>query len=97
MKFTIDVPVDLYGVENTKLVTRELVTLQVKVLGDNLLQDVIVVDSFSEEWILGLDALYEHKFILDGSKRTNLPSQTTTEIGLRAHHYNKREDHDKVF
>ncbi|KAI9556064.1 hypothetical protein GHT06_018631 [Daphnia sinensis] len=69
MKFTADVPVDLYGVENTRLVTRGLVTLQVQVLGDNLLQDFIVVDSISEECILGLDALYEHKFIIDGSER----------------------------
>ncbi|KAK4009713.1 hypothetical protein OUZ56_018859 [Daphnia magna] len=69
MKFTADVPVDLYGVENTRLVTRELVTLQVQVLGDNLLQDFIVVDSIREECILGLDAFYEHKFIIDGSER----------------------------
>ncbi|KAI9557201.1 hypothetical protein GHT06_017018 [Daphnia sinensis] len=60
MKFTADFPVDLYGVENTRLVTRGLVTLQVQVLGDNLLQDFIVVDSISEECILGLEALYEH-------------------------------------
>ena len=69
MKFTADVPVDLYGVENTRLVTRGLVTLKVQVLGDNLLQDFIVVDSISEECILGLDALYEHKFVIDGSER----------------------------
>ena len=69
MKFTTDVPVDLYGVENTRLVTRGLVTLKVQVLGDNLLQDFIVVDSISEECILGLDALYEHKFVIDGSER----------------------------
>ena len=69
MKFTADVPVDLYGVENTRLVTRGLVTLKVEVLGDNLLQDFIVVDSISEECILGLDALYEHKFVIDGSER----------------------------
>ncbi|KZS06224.1 Uncharacterized protein APZ42_030413 [Daphnia magna] len=69
MKFTADVPVDLYGVENTRLVTRGLVTLQVQVLVDNLLQGFIVVDSISEECILGLDALYEHKFIIDGSER----------------------------
>ncbi|KAK4021820.1 hypothetical protein OUZ56_003729 [Daphnia magna] len=61
MKFTADVPVDLYGVENTRLVTRGLVTLQV--------QDFFVIDSISEECILGLDALYEHKFIIDGSER----------------------------
>ena len=69
IRFTAEVPVDLYGVENTRLVTRGLVTLQVQVLGDNLLQDFIVVDSISEECILGLDALYEHKFIIDGSER----------------------------
>ena len=70
MKFTADVPVDLYGVENTRLVTRGLVTLKVQVFGDNLLQDFIVVDGISEECIFGLDALYEHKFIIDGSERT---------------------------
>jgi len=69
MNFTTDVPVELYGVENTRLVTRGLATLQVQVLGDNLLQDFIVVDSISEKCILGVDALYEHKFVIDGSER----------------------------
>jgi hypothetical protein len=46
------------------------VTLNILILGDNLLQDFIVVDGISEECILGLDALYEHKFIIDGSERT---------------------------
>ncbi len=44
-------------------------TLSVQVLGHNLLQDFIVIDSISEECILGLDALYEHKFVIDGSER----------------------------
>ena len=70
VKFTEETPVDLYGVENTKLITRGLVTLNILILGDNLLQDFIVVDGISEECILDLDALYEHKFIIDGSKRT---------------------------
>ena len=70
VKFTEETPVDLYGVENTKLITRGLVTLNILILGDNLLQDFIVVDGISEECILGLDALYEHKFIIDGSERT---------------------------
>jgi len=70
IKFTEETPVDLYGVENTRLYTRGLVTLQILILGDNLLQDFIVVDGISEDCILGLDALYEHKFIIDGSERT---------------------------
>ncbi len=76
---------DLYGVENTRLTTRGLITLEISVLGDNLLQNFIVVDGISEECILGLDALYEHKFIIDGSerkiyrvKKTTLPDSAPT-------------------
>ncbi|EFX64188.1 hypothetical protein DAPPUDRAFT_118419 [Daphnia pulex] len=71
--------------ENTRLTTRGLITLEISVLGDNLLQDFIVVDGISEECILGLDALYEHKFIIDGSerkiyrvKKTTLPDSVPT-------------------
>ena len=67
------------------MTTRGLVTLEILVLGDNLLQDFIVVDGISEECILGLDALYEHKFIIDGSerkiyrvKKTTLPDSAPT-------------------
>jgi hypothetical protein len=69
VKFTAETP-DLYGVENTKLITRGLVTLNILILGDNLLQDFIVVDGINEECILGLNGLYEHKFIIYGSERT---------------------------
>jgi len=51
------------------LTTRGLITLGILVLGDNLLQGFIVVDRISEECILGLDALYKHKVIIDGSER----------------------------
>ncbi len=83
--YNAEAPVDLYGVENTRLTTRGLITLEISVLGDNLLQDFIVVDGISEECILGLDALYEHKFIIDGSerkiyrvKKTTLPDSAPT-------------------
>ena len=45
IKFTEETPVDLYGVENTRLNTRGLVTSQILILGDNLLQDFIVVSA----------------------------------------------------
>ncbi|KAI9558485.1 hypothetical protein GHT06_015272 [Daphnia sinensis] len=68
--FSTDAPVELFGVDNTRLRTRGTVTLEMNVLGDDLLQEFIVVDRINEDCILGLDALYEHKFIIDGSKRT---------------------------
>ncbi|KAK4045448.1 hypothetical protein OUZ56_033054 [Daphnia magna] len=96
MKFTADVPVDLYGVENTRLVTRGLVTLQVQVLGDNLLQDFIVVDSISEESILGLDALYEHKFIIDGGKG-EFPEGPGLNSGVRVDPFINKSSEEAVF
>ncbi|XP_045023697.1 uncharacterized protein LOC123468106 [Daphnia magna] len=68
--FSTDAPVELFGVDNTRLRTRGTVTLEMNVLGDDLLQEFIVVDRIDEDCILGLDALYEHKFIIDGSERT---------------------------
>ncbi len=53
-------------------------TLEILVLGDNLLQDFMVVDGISEECILGLDALYELKFIIDGSEKKIYRVKTTT-------------------
>jgi hypothetical protein len=77
--------INLYGVENTRLTTMGLITLEILVLNNNLLQDFIVVDRISEEYILDLDALYEHKFIIDGSerkiyrvKKTTLPDSAPT-------------------
>jgi hypothetical protein len=76
--FVAEAPVNLYGVDNTQLNTRGIVTLEIFILGDNLLQDFIVVDSISEDCILGLDALYEHKFVIDGSEKRIYRVKTTT-------------------
>ena len=43
--FVAEAPVNLYGVDNTQLNTRGIVTLEIFILGDNLLQDCIVVDN----------------------------------------------------
>ncbi len=57
-------------------------TLEIFILGDNLLQDCIVVDRtysrISEDCILVLDALYEHKFVIDGGEKRIYQVKTTT-------------------
>ncbi|KZS02154.1 Uncharacterized protein APZ42_000917, partial [Daphnia magna] len=57
--FSTDAPVELFNVDHTRIRTRGTVTLEMNVLGDDLLQDFIVVDRINEDCILGLDALYE--------------------------------------
>lgn len=44
-------PSRLYGVDSIKLDTREIITLKIFVLGYNILQDFIVIDGISEEYI----------------------------------------------
>lgn len=68
--FFTEVPVELYDINDRRLASKGVVTLEFTVLGDKLLQEFIVVDAITEDCVLGLDALYEHRFVLDGRERT---------------------------
>ena len=70
INFSPVVPVDLYDINDRKLSTKGVVSLEITVMGDRLLQEFIVVDAITEDCVLGLDALYGHSFVFDGRERT---------------------------
>ena len=65
---------ELYDINNRRLSTRETLSVSFQVVGEErpeqLTQSFIVVDNITESCVLGLDALYEHKFMFDGSERS---------------------------
>ncbi len=57
-RFSSEVQVELYDINNRILSTQGTVTLEIADMGDKLLQEFIVVDDTTEECVLGLDGLY---------------------------------------
>ncbi|KZS20625.1 Uncharacterized protein APZ42_012631 [Daphnia magna] len=74
VNFSPEVAVELFDINNRRLKTLGTVTLQFQLVDeestDLLVQSFIVVDGITENCVLGLDALYGHKFIFDGSELT---------------------------
>jgi hypothetical protein len=72
--FTPEVAVELYDINNRRLSTRGTLSVSFQVVGEErpeqLTQSFIVVDNITESCVLGLDALYEHKFMFDGRERS---------------------------
>jgi hypothetical protein len=72
--FTTEVSAELYDINNRRLRTQGTVTYKFKLAResheDKLTQEFIIVDGISEEVVLGLDALYGHKFMFDGREQT---------------------------
>lgn len=73
-KFSPEVAVELFDINNRRLKTRGTITVCFQVVGEsnpeNLEQSFIVVDDIAESCVLGLDALYQHRFMFDGSERS---------------------------
>ena len=65
---------ELYDINNRRLSTRGTLSVSFQVVGEErpeqLTQSFIVVDNITESCVLGLDALYEHKFMFDGRERS---------------------------
>ena len=72
--YTKHVAVNLFDVNSRRLNTRGTVTLQFRVSSETehetLFQSFIIADGISEKCILGLDALYSHKFMFNGREQT---------------------------
>ena len=49
INFSLVVPVDLYDINDRKLSTKGVVSLEITVMGDRLLQEFIVVDAITED------------------------------------------------
>ncbi len=77
-RFTPEVTMELFDINNRRLSTRGTISVSFQVLGEErpeqLTQSFIVVDNTTESCVLGLDALYEHKFMFDGLMDVNDPS-----------------------
>ncbi len=73
-RFTPEVAVELYDINNRRLSTRGTISVSFQVVGEEhpeqLTQSFIVVDNITESCVLGLDALYEHKFMFDRRERS---------------------------
>ncbi len=73
-RFTPEVTVELYDINNKRLSTRGSISASFQVFGEErpeqLTQSFIVVDSIMESCVLGLDTLYVHKFMFDGHERS---------------------------
>ena len=73
-KFSPEVAVELLDINNRRLKTRGTLKVCFQVVGEsnpeNLEQSFIVVDDIAESCVLGLDALYQHRFMFDGSERS---------------------------
>ncbi len=73
-RFTPEVAVELDDINNRRLSTRGTISVSFQVIDEErpkqLTQSFIVVDNITESCVLGLDALYEHKFMFDGRERS---------------------------
>lgn len=73
-RFSSEVKIELYDINNRRLNTKGTITLRFHLEGETdqepLIQEFIVVDDITEDCVLGLDALYGHKFMFDGRERT---------------------------
>ncbi|KAK4009663.1 hypothetical protein OUZ56_018809 [Daphnia magna] len=72
-RHTREVAVNLFDISNRRLACQGTVTVDVLVEDERprepFQQEFIVVPEIMEECVLGLDALYEHKFMIDGRER----------------------------
>ena len=73
-RFSSEVSVELFDINNRRLTTRGTISLRFHLVGETdgepMVQEFIVVDNITEDCVLGLDALYGHKFMFDGRERT---------------------------
>ena len=73
-RFTPEVAVEFYDINNRRLSTRGTINVSFQVIGEErpkqLTQSFIVVDNITESCVLGLDELYEHKFMFDGREQS---------------------------
>ncbi len=72
--FSSDVGIELYDINNRRLSTKGTIGLRFFLSDEKdqepLIQKFIIVDDITEDCVLGLDALYGHKFMFDGRERT---------------------------
>ena len=73
-KFTKEVDVDLFSINDKRLVTEGKITVNFVVADEAphqlLEQEFIIVDGIVENCVLGRDALYQHHFVYNGKKQT---------------------------
>ena len=74
-----DCDIQLFDVHNQILNILGKISLPIKYGEDVLYQEFIVTNGITEDCILGLDAVFQHEFVLDGRNKTLFFSRNTHE------------------